>query len=327
MEKVTLSSDIHCVGAELTALASAYGASENSLFVAKSDLVRQLIEALPIDIIRDCDRDDDARVYAAALQTLKEPQHDREHSKALYAIMRVWFNDDRELDMMWRIHAGPARPTAFEYSAYTRESMDNIEATWHEEKEKLKSDMESAYAETLAKTTYKRKRESPSADNVKEALRYFEENKPGRDMESLENRALEASEDFEHNPTYETFYRMWDLVRECDSLQCEDSLKDYATKIPTDELEKILRFIAGEGRNEKWGYTGISVQAIIDGHSVRKSWGDMSLERLECLLPYMDDSELFWRELHETGGILRAPNEMSPETFRTAMKAILTKPE
>ena len=145
VETVTLSDDPNLVGAELTALAFAYGASENSLFVAKSDLARQIIKAFPMDLIEDCDTDD-ARVYALAVRTLKAHTHDREHSKALYAIMRVWLGVGRELDMAWRIHAGPARPTAFEYSAYTRESMDNIEATWDEGKAKLKSDMENAYA-------------------------------------------------------------------------------------------------------------------------------------------------------------------------------------
>nr|QBK92084.1 MAG: hypothetical protein LCPAC304_04310 [Pithovirus LCPAC304] len=163
------------------------------------------------------------------------------------------------------------------------------------------------------------------ADNTKPAMsqvqKAFSDIIQEVDRKLLEENAEKAIQDFQDNPTYDTFYKMCDLVRQSDDWQCGEALEDVADKIPVSELEKILAFMATEGRKEKWREgCEISMCGIINC----QSWINMSAERMEVLRPYMDGS--FWEHASEYGCLL-APKEMSSETFRMVMNAILSKPE
>ncbi len=163
METVTLSIDGTMAGAELAQLASVCGASANMVHVDKSGLARQLIKGFPIDILYDHDADG-ARVYAAALRTLQERTDGREHSKALYAILRVWFgrtvlltngHSYSELDRIWRCYTLFLEPARFGslgiWCNYEKECQDATPAA----KAKWEEDIESAYAEYLARPVVK----------------------------------------------------------------------------------------------------------------------------------------------------------------------------
>ncbi len=144
-----------------------------------------------------------------------------------------------------------------------------------------------------------------------------------KEKKARRKNAAEAFRIFDEDLTFLSFYALCDIVRKADEWQCADSLQDAGYKIPTPELKKILEFITTEGKKRKWTPCEFSVHIIIESHHCNNSWRDMDDERLECLLPYLDDE--FWCDLSDRAS-MRNAKDMSIKDLRTVFNIIL-KPQ
>ncbi len=136
----------------------------------------------------------------------------------------------------------------------------------------------------------------------------------------------EAFRDFEEELTFKTFYELCDTIRDGKQSQCADTLRDVGHKIPVPELKKILDFIDTEGHDRKWEDCEFSVYVILEAHHMQNSWANISDERLECLLPWLDydDDHDFWSNLL-TGEGVRDPTDMSIKELRAVFDNLLKR--
>jgi hypothetical protein len=87
-------------------------------------------------------------------------------------------------------------------------------------------------------------------------------------------------------------------------------------------LKKILEFI--EGQEERYCQDiELSIDPIFESHNWSGSWKTMSDERLQCLMPYTNES--FWIDLcnFPADDFLRDPKDLSIEEMRAVFHGIL----
>lgn len=137
-------------------------------------------------------------------------------------------------------------------------------------------------------------------------------------MEDGDKIACRLLNEFEENPTYDTFYKLCKSVSSRYTYQCTDSLVGTASKIPIPELKKIMTFIADIEVDPSWTGCELSIEPIIQGH--KNQWLTMSLERLESLMPFLNES--FWNYLADYEPIYE-PSEMSVMEFNQVLNTIL----
>ena len=147
----------------------------------------------------------------------------------------------------------------------------------------------------------------------------MESNVHKRKRRPKRNQVEKVFDAFERKPTFETFYNMCNVIRKTDSYQCNDSLTDHAHEIPFAELKKIIEFLVTEGEKEKWEECDVGVSTIVEGHIVHGNFDEMSDERLELLLPYMEED--VWVTFVERSN-LRPPSAMSLKEFRAVASAL-----
>jgi hypothetical protein len=140
---------------------------------------------------------------------------------------------------------------------------------------------------------------------------------PTRQMKSSTDACLA----FEMDLTFLSFCKVCDLVCEEGLGMFQDTLYDVGHKIPTPELKLILDFITTKGQETKGYQHMLPVDCIIHSHHMANKWPDMSVERIECLLPYMDD--IFWINLVGDNAKLRNPKTISPEDFHMVFNVML----
>jgi len=138
---------------------------------------------------------------------------------------------------------------------------------------------------------------------------------------------LEAFRNFEEKLTFESFYDLCCFISEYEDLQCSETLEDVGYKVPFEELKKIVEFIRRSDDDPKWEQCELSVADIVESHVNHSDWRNMSKERLEYLIPYLDDhwDGSFWYRCEE-GEELRMASKMTAEELLTVFK-ILFKPK
>ncbi|MHA1681307.1 MAG: hypothetical protein ACTSUE_09880 [Promethearchaeota archaeon] len=160
----------------------------------------------------------------------------------------------------------------------------------------------------------------------KEILKKAAEESMKRYKEYEEKTVDDAFEAFEKELTLDTFYELCVILCQCGRYQVEDALHDYGYKIPLPELKKIIEFIENDGQDDKWDQCEFSVAGIVSSHIRSNSLANISQERLECLIPYLDDGcESFWNQLSDWGRMYR-PSKMSAKDLQMVFK-LLFKPK
>lgn len=138
-----------------------------------------------------------------------------------------------------------------------------------------------------------------------------------RKRRSIEKESYKLFDEFEEKLTFDTFFTLCEFLRENPQWQIADTFWNVGHKIPVPELKKILEFIEGQP-STLYQDIELSICHIFQSHS--GMWKDISDERLNCLIPYMDDS--FWSSLFS--GELRDPKTLSTEEFRAVFRGIFS---